>query len=322
MSDEAFYELDLRTADDEAARIDNVWVKFFNPTRPTADIANFQGLTFPPIERMTIPERGLGIPLICEINADLFRLMRTEIFMLNNAQVEQQRARLVRLPADWKAHFDKWNALGNEFDPLKRVLTDSQNIQVNDGAVLVSMTDNAYNNISDALGILAKACLLNLYFKMSREKEPIANIATWFSFVRKILVIGRERFIAVVDDRMGELVEQISENADFEHYRFADVALHHGNIPRGYTVDFSSMHSIKSDESKGNLQLTTSEANAPDGQNVTLLDADIDENGELLPHTADLILHNFNGGTHPYDIHEYLELEYANSPLGYSLVQA
>jgi hypothetical protein len=57
-----------------------------------------------------------------------------------------------------------------------------------------------------------------------------------------------------------------------------------------------------------------------DGSQVTVLDADIDENGKLMAHLADLFKHRFTGGTHPFDIHEYLVLEDKNRSLGYDLV--
>jgi len=36
------------------------------------------------------------------------------------------------------------------------------------------------------------------------------------------------------------------------------------------------------------------------------VDADIDEHGELLHDGFDWVSHWFTGGTHPYDIHEFL----------------
>lgn len=44
------------------------------------------------------------------------------------------------------------------------------------------------------------------------------------------------------------------------------------------------------------------------GNDLLILDADIDENGQLMAHLADLFKHKFTGGTHPFDIHELLPL--------------
>lgn len=46
----------------------------------------------------------------------------------------------------------------------------------------------------------------------------------------------------------------------------------------------------------------------------------IDENGELIAHPADLFKHKFYGSAHPFDIHEYLPPGNINKPLGYELV--
>ena len=51
-----------------------------------------------------------------------------------------------------------------------------------------------------------------------------------------------------------------------------------------------------------------------------LVDADIDEHGTFWGHLGDLIKHRFTGGTHPYDIHEYLLLRRPTLNLGYRLV--
>jgi hypothetical protein len=45
-----------------------------------------------------------------------------------------------------------------------------------------------------------------------------------------------------------------------------------------------------------------------------LLDADIDERGDLLGHFLDLFKHKVTGRTHPFDIHELLVLQAGNGP--------
>ena len=49
-----------------------------------------------------------------------------------------------------------------------------------------------------------------------------------------------------------------------------------------------------------------------------MLDADLDENGELLAHTFDLIRHIFTKGNDPIDIHESLRGLFPGCDLGYS----
>jgi hypothetical protein len=51
------------------------------------------------------------------------------------------------------------------------------------------------------------------------------------------------------------------------------------------------------------------------------LDADSDENGDLLNHLIDvLFVRAFSGGTHSFDIHEYLIVPHQNREPGYELV--
>ncbi|MNC99389.1 hypothetical protein D3C83_176680 [compost metagenome] len=57
------------------------------------------------------------------------------------------------------------------------------------------------------------------------------------------------------------------------------------------------------------------------GAPAFILDADIDENGTLIPHMVDVLFrHGITGGTHPFDIHEYLALTEPLMPIGYELV--
>lgn len=80
------------------------------------------------------------------------------------------------------------------------------------------------------------------------------------------------------------------------------------------------MFSIKSSEDQGNVQLTMAPGKDAGGHSLLILDADIDENGQMFKHLMDLLKHKFSGGTHPFDIHEYLALSNVNRPLGYQLI--
>ena len=75
---------------------------------------------------------------------------------------------------------------------------------------------------------------------------------------------------------------------------------------------------LKPIRSRANLQVTVCEARL-DGQDVFLLDTDIDEHGELLAHTFDLIRHVFTGGTDPIDVHESLRALFPDATMGYDL---
>jgi hypothetical protein len=116
-------------------------------------------------------------------------------------------------------------------------------------------------------------------------------------------------------------VQTIHQDIDqFDFYKRTPVGDHANNIPPGFTFAKSRMISIKTQEDHGNLQLTLTPASDGAGTQVTILDADIDENGQLMAHLADLFKHRFNGGTHPFDIHEFLVLEDPSRALGYKLV--
>ena len=207
---------------------------------------------------------------------------------------------------------------------MKAVLADSPNVKVKEsGATLGTFTGAAYDNINGKPSVLAKACLLNLYAKLTTLKEPHGE--SWFSFVKEILVIGQERFIAVVKPEMGEIVRLIKKNlAHFTDYKDTPAQNHFGNFPTDYQINKNKMFSVKTIEDHANIQLTFAPGTHPDtGADVLLLDADIDENGKLLAHLADLFKHKINGGTHPFDIHEYLkdsQTTHHAQPLGYKLV--
>ena len=66
------------------------------------------------------------------------------------------------------------------------------------------------------------------------------------------------------------------------------------------------MFSVKSSDRKGNLQLTFGKGKDANGNDVMVLDTDIDESGDMLKHLLDVFRHKITKKqTHPYDIHEY-----------------
>lgn len=169
---------------------------------------------------------------------------------------------------------------------------------------------------------MAKTALLNAHYRLNATREPVSAARTWFSFVSRIVAIGRERFLAFVEPEMETRVRQIHANieefrADYERTPSEN---HRGNVPIALQSRITSMISIKSSHSKGNFQLTLTHLSGPD---EVLLDTDIDENGKLLGHFVDLFKHKITGGTHPHDIHELLVLQDGQTPgfdLGYRLV--
>ena len=219
--------------------------------------------------------------------------------------------------------FTKWNALGDRFNPLKKVLEESPGLRVRGAASLEDFTGGNYDKATDdARVVLPKSSMLNLFAKLTELREPINKRKPWFQFVQELLEIGRERFIAIVDEDMADRITTIRDNIDdFGDYKRTPVGDHHKNLPAAYAVAKNSMVSIKTTEDNGNVQLTVGRGTDPEsGDEVWLLDTDIDENGKLLVHLGDLFKHRFTGGTHPIDIHEYLALAHPGIDLGYDLL--
>ena len=188
------------------------------------------------------------------------------------------------------------------------------------GKLLGKFTEATYDGVTEKTEVFAKAALLNLYTKLTDLKEPTEGQEPWFSFVREVVEIGKERFIAIVHPQLGEIVRAIKDDiGKFKGYKNTPAQNHFGNIPAAFQVQKSKMFSIKSTEDHGNVQLTMAPGKDAGGNALLILDADIDENGQLMAHLADLFKHKFSGGTHPFDIHEYLALDNPNRPLGYDL---
>ena len=182
-------------------------------------------------------------------------------------------------------------------------------------------SNSVYEGMSGEGVTLAKTALLNAYFRLNGTKEPLSMVRMWFSFVLRIVAIGRERFLALVDPEMEAIVSQIHEHIDeFPDYERTPEENHRGNVPAALQSRVTRMMSLKSTHRKGNFQITLTHLSGPD---EVLLDADIDESGDLLGHFLDLFKHKLSGGTHPYDVHELLVLQSGQTSgfdLGYRLV--
>ncbi len=232
---------------------------------------------------------------------------------------------LFRQPSQWDARFSRWSTLPASFAAFKRVLNASADIRVIGDGVVKTFARSTYDGIDPAKYklILAKAALLNLRSKLTELRDPLGQGRRWFSYVRRIIKMGRERFVAVVDADMARHVLRIKQEIDrFEDYEQANARNHHRNFPKAYRVSKKrdELFSIKSSEDLANVQLTLGRGTDPlTDENVWLLDTDIDEHGDWARHVGDLIRHKFTGGTHPYDIHEFLLFLRKTRSLGYRL---
>jgi len=288
------------------------------------DVVKVFRTSFPPARRFVLPAFPTEHVLAPFIEPSRYRSKPLPFFTLTNGKTITRNVTVFREPSEWDAAFTKWNALSDRFDPLKKVLDHSPDLRVRGATSLDDFTGDKYDKATDdPRVVLPKSSMLNLYAKLTELREPIHKRKSWFLFVQQLLEIGRERFIAVVDEDMADRITTIRENIDdfADVYKRTPIGDHHKNLPAAYGVTKKSMVSIKTTEDNGNVQLTVGKGTDPEsGEAAWLLDTDIDENGKLLVHLGDLFKHRFTGGTHPIDIHEYLVLTHPGIDLGYQLL--
>jgi hypothetical protein len=235
---------------------------------------------------------------------------------------------VTRLPAAWTPEFTPLQSLAvQRFQTFRNIVAVSTNVDLKNGPAVGDLNAK-YDFLADGAQIQAKTALLNLFAVLTDEQDPIGQVP-WFTYVRKIVRIDQERFIAEVDPTLFENVQTILNglNGTFKGQGFftepnADLLLHVGNIPPQYggSQNINSMITLKKDYEQGDLQLTMTFLTVA-GRAVHLLDCDLDENRNILLHSLDLVKHLFNGGTSPISMHEYIVEDSAqNSGDGVSTV--
>ena len=263
---------------------------------------------------------------VCELDPKRYRFAHSPVFFLTPGRPITKSTQLLREPKAWTPGFTRWSSLSPAFADLKRVLENSADVTLfkHDRIIAPRLVEAAYDDMSGDDVSLAKTALLNTYYRLNTTREPVSGERSWFSFISRMIAIGRERFLAFVEPEMETLVRQIHAGIEefSTDYERTPAENHRGNVPAGMQDRITSMISIKSSHTKGNFQLTLAHLSGPD---EVLLDVDIDENGELLAHTADVFKHKITGGTHPHDIHELLaheawQLQLPGFDLGYRLV--
>ena len=224
-----------------------------------------------------------------------------------------------RTPSEWLPSFTPWAKLGTPFAMLTQQLEDSARFQLGRQSAAGTLVKGAYDAVSpaDQTAAKAKMTLLNLYSRLAVETPPSVNVP-WFEQTTTLLLANRERLLSTTTAACVQIVRSLSSPPG-GGYKKADPVLHRPffeDLP-GVTA-VRGLASIKTEASRANLQLTICEARL-DGQDVCLLDTDIDEHGALLAHTFDLIRHVFTGGTDPIDVHESLRELFPKVTLGYGL---
>ena len=320
MANEGFFQLNLIDVRGRPVNESKVRVAF-KRVLENKTIGPPTNHAFPPPHTFKVPAFPQEQNLVCDVTPSRYRSRSSAIFTLTDGETIVRNLTLFRLPDKWTANFTAWQQLSSHFFPLKDVLERSPAVKVKNGKLLGKLTEATYDGISEKKEVFAKAALLNLFTKLTDLIEPTDGNEPWFSFVKEIVEIGRERFIGIVDPKMGEIVRTIKNNiGQFKDYENTPAQNHFGNIPAAFKVQKSKMFSIKSSEDQGNVQLTMAPGKDTAGNDIMILDTDIDENGQMFKHLLDLFKHKFSGGTHPFDIHEFLALSNPERPLGYELV--
>ena len=275
-------------------------------------------LEFPPLHRFTLPAFPQAHNLHCVITPSLYRIVQSNFFTLTDGHEDSQSATVVRDPGQWQPRFTPWNSLTNTFTQLKSVLQGNF-LKLKHGMDVGVVTSAVYDAMNSPALQLAKMALLNLFTVLSNQNDPISG-KNWFTFVKQILVIDQERFIALATSDLYESIDHIANNMlQFQRDGFfpGDTSLHVDNIPSAFQLT-APMISVKRKYDVGNLQFTMAKAKNQQGDCI-LADIDIDEQSNPILHATDFFKHMFTGGTHPLDIHEYIVHQQKGVDLGYDL---
>jgi hypothetical protein len=250
-------------------------------------------------------------------------------------QVEPGERLLLDIPclrnptAGWGARFDHWKDLSAPYQSLKKALAASPELhfkvqgkkQLHPIGPFVA---DKYDDVDDEPLIQGKAGMLNVYAKL--DATGVKGIAgkPWVQGIQKILRIQRDRVVAVINKKTANLIKSLEEQNGSEDSLYGaergNLAGHVKNFPAPFSVSPANMHSVKTREPIGVLQLTVAFVKESD-QDLFLLDADIDERGNPLLHFGDFLRHRITGkGTHPYQIYDYLHVSIDTPLLGYRLV--
>jgi len=263
-----------------------------------------------------------GDAVVCEFDLQRYRFAHSPVFIRTPGRPVRLSSTLFREPLEWMPQFTRWASLPPALAGLQDALEASADVLLHkDHRSLGKLVDASYDAMSGADVVLAKTALLNVHHRLRTTTVPASRDRSWFSFVQRIVAIDRERILAFVDPEMETMVRQINEHiGEFRaEYERTNAENHRGNVPATMRERITSMVSIKSTHDKGNFQLTLSHLSGPE---EVLLDADIDENGQLLTHLFDLVKHKFTGGTHPHDVHEIFAFQnglVSLADLGYRL---
>jgi hypothetical protein len=249
---------------------------------------------------------------------------------------------VLRTPSAWNVRFAPYAGLASpRFDALKTVVAISRSVDLKADPTDVFDLQERYELLDLLPEVLAKTALLNLYAVLTDEPDPISNVP-WWTYVKEIVRMDQERFVAIVDETLFDHVRQIVDGlggpfagGKYQTEGDLDFPLHYPNIPARYNCPANlsqPMVTVKQRYEQGDVQLTMSAYTTGE----FLLDCDMDEDLNVLMHTKDLIIHAAEeltrpktAETHPFLMHEYIVRDSAQQAankiatvdLGYVLVQ-
>ena len=312
------FRMDIRDVDQQVIVDPVVWVRLARP-----DDAGGQKWRLDSdgtAATRQLEDAPSGSPLRLRLSPSRYRDIGMFAQVINGRLIpDASLMKTPRQPSEWLPAFDRWASLPDDFDALTTLLLASDTFQLGRGSKAGCLDEAAYDAVSadDPTAWRAKMSLLNLYSRM-RVDGPPSTTRKWIEEISQLFLATSERFICETNQECADIVRSLS-SAPGGGYKHAGPDLHKKNfeLVPGVT-DVKDMVSIKTDVNKANLQLTVARANRH-GEEIWMLDADIDEHGELLAHTFDLIRHLFTKGTDPIDIHESLRGLFPDSDLGYAL---
>ena len=272
------------------------------------------------VQRIRFNDGPSGTPITLRITSSRYRDSLVVARVDGDRQIiPVGQLHLPKRPSEWIPAFTLWANLPAAFSALQSVLRASPAFRLGRTSPAEPFVDSQYDAVdpADESRVLAKLSLLNLYARLRTEVVP-DTAEPWFGRVTELLLATRERIIAEVSESCWASVHDLADTPR-AGYREAPVGDHKQNLELiDGVAQVTELASVKTREAHGNLQFTVARARR-NGRATFLLDSDIDENGNLLLHTFDLIRHAFNGGTHPIDIHEYLRRSHPTVVLGYGL---
>jgi hypothetical protein len=296
MENMANFTLSLTNAEGNPAVEPNCGIEFLR--LDDVGLLSARNVQFPPAHTFSLPAYPLAQNIRCVVTPSLYRPLQSNFFTLTDGEDRQDSPSVMRDPVQWQPTFTAWNALGAQFNDLKKAL-EGKYVTIKHGLDVGVVTPAVYDGLNSPAVIAAKMALLNLYVVLATQSDPVSG-QPWFNFVNRVVRIDQERFVAIVDSDFYESVDHILNNLG----RFAkdgffrgDTALHGDNIPGEYQLT-APMISVKRVYEQGNLQLTMAKVRNAEG-GCLLLDCDMDENSNLFLHTTDLFKHLFTGGTNP-----------------------